>query len=68
MKITLKQLIIIDLLYTFQFILFMTWYIPRVITFLDVTRIVFIINIVALLEMIIYYLLLAYVVIKAFSE
>jgi len=71
MNITIMQLLIIDLLYSVQFILFMIWYFPRTIIFSGYTNdntLMFFASLFMLSEMIIFYLLLSFTVVKGFKE
>ena len=63
-----KTLFIIDLLYTFMFILVMNWYYPKTVVFNSGYAPYIFESIIVVVLMIIFYLLLGFNVIKAFSE
>jgi len=62
-----STLFIIDLLYIFEFILFMNWYFPRTVVFSVCMPSVFE-TIIVVIHMIIFHLLLTFNVIKGFKE
>lgn len=63
-----KYLFTIDLLYTFMLILFMNWFCPRSVNVLSGYAPYIFESIIGTVLMIIFYLLIAYNVIKAYSE
>ena len=63
-----KYLLTIDLLYTFMLILVMNWFYPKTISFVSGYEPYIFEGLIVIVLMIIWYLLLTFNVIKAFSE